>query len=88
MKKAIQETLDIHHAANKAGISYVEYREFGCPLCIYSSKINNLLGGEIYPGSRCTRCPWIIFEGYICRLNEYNDYGASVARLTSWLEKC
>jgi hypothetical protein len=78
MKQAIQETLDLHHAAFAANMSYTDYREeleIPCTICSFTRY-------------RCTRCPWTIFEGRTCRLNEYNDYGASVARLTSWLEKC
>jgi hypothetical protein len=80
MKKAIQETLDLHHAAEAANMSYVDYKEekeILCPLCqYYSCSIG------------CKECPWTIFEDRRCRHYMYNNYGASVLRLTSWLEKC
>jgi hypothetical protein len=79
MKQAIQDTLDLHHAASAAAMTYSEYKEeysLLCPLCVYSKEID------------CRDCPWKVFEDQICDSNEYNDYGASVLRLTSWLEKC
>ena len=79
MKKAIQETLDLHHFAEAPGLSYSEYtkvKEIDCPLCL------------LYIDKFCSKCPWKIFEGRRCSYTEYNDYKASVARLTSWLEKC
>jgi hypothetical protein len=80
MKKAIQETLDLHHAAEVAGMSYVDYKEekdILCPLCQY-----------YICSIGCKGCPWTIFEGLTCSDAEYNNYGASVLRLTNWLEKC
>jgi hypothetical protein len=76
MKKAIQETLDIHQAAEAAGLLYSSYKEkqdIECPLC------NNF---------KCAWCPWVIFEGHVCSPSEYDWYEASVARLTSWLDIC
>jgi hypothetical protein len=79
MKKAIQETLGLHHAASAAAMTYSEYKEeysLLCPLCAYSKEFD------------CSDCPWKIFEGSMCDSYEYDDYEASVLRLTSWLEKC
>jgi hypothetical protein len=81
MKQAIQETLDLHHAAEAAGMSYYAYKadkKLKCPLCRYSKEFD------------CSDCPWKIFDGQICDSYEYSNYGASVLRLrlTSWLEKC
>jgi hypothetical protein len=79
MKQAIQETLGLHHAASAAGMTYSEYKDakkLSCPLCRYSKEIH------------CRDCPWRVLEDQVCDSYEYDDYEASVLRLTSWLEKC
>ena len=85
--KAINKTIEIHEYAIENNIDYIDARieinSGKCPLCKMSEECRTQIGIN----SKCKLCPWYIFTGDICSLNEEIDYcnnEESVERLESW----